>query len=193
MAYVDNDVYHFHWCLRFRRFLCRRQVPLFLGYYQSSQDPLSIEATGRDYVARNGSMLPLCSMLKVASRRRVSELSCALSIFNYASVDTCGGIPEAPGVISPQRMTGCCLINQRSVHSACTQQATAQHRANLLGSWDARPFPDSDANLVSNGVIVSAGLFSNSTPEVTIAVPVEEAPEVPLFYRWNSDTCFPTR
>ena len=116
-----------------------------------------------------------------------------LSIFNYASVDNCGGIPEAPGVISPQRMTGCCLINQRSVHSACTQQATAQHRANLLGSWDARPFPDSDANLVSNGVIVGAGLFSNSTPEVTIAVPVEEAPEVPLFYRWNSDTCFPTR
>ena len=78
VAYVDNDVYHFHWCLRFRRFLCRRQVPLFLGYYQSSQNPLSIEATCRDYVVRNGSMLPLCSMLKVASRRRVSALSCAL-------------------------------------------------------------------------------------------------------------------
>ena len=89
-----------------------------------------------------------------------------LSIFNYASVDNCGGIPEAPGAISPQRMTGCCLINQRSVHSACTQQATAQHRANLLGNWDARPFPDSEANLVSNGVIVSACLLSNSTPEV---------------------------
>ena len=116
-----------------------------------------------------------------------------LSIFNYASVDNCGGIPGAPGVISPQRMTGICLINQRSVHSACLQQATAQHRANLLGSWDARPFQDSDANLVSSGVIVSAGLFSNSTPEVTIAVSVEEAPEVALFYRWDSGTCFPTR
>ena len=40
---------------------------------------------------------------------------------------------------------------------------------------------------------VSAGLFSNSTPEFTIAVPVEEAPEVALFYRWDSGTCFPTR
>ena len=88
-------------------------------------------------------------------------------------------------------MTGCCLINQRSVHSACTQQATAQHRANLLGSWDARPFPDSDANLVSNGVIVSAGLFSNSTPEVTIAVPVEEAPEVPPFLQMEQRHMLP--
>ena len=189
MAYVDNDVYHFHWCLRVRRFLCRRQVPLFLGYYQSSQDPLSIEATCRDYV-----VCAACSKSPAGEGCQNSLVPFSLlSIFNYASVDNCGGIPEAPGVISPQRMTGCCLINQRSVHSACTQQATAQHRANLLGSWDARPFPDSDANLVSNGVIVSAGLFSNSTPEVTIAVPVEKAPEVPLFYRWNSDTCFPTR
>ena len=77
-----------------------------------------------------------------------------LSIFNYASFDNCGGIPGAPVVISLQRMTGICLINQRSVHSACYQQVTAQHRANLLGSWAARPFPDSDANLVSSGVIL---------------------------------------
>ena len=74
----------------------------------------------------------------------------------------------------------------------CSKRA-AQHKANLLGRWDDRPFPDSDANLVSSGVIVSAGVFSNSTPEVTIAVPVEEAPEVALFYRWDSGTCFPTR
>ena len=83
-----------------------------------------------------------------------------LSIFNYASFDNCRGIPGAPVVSSLQRMTGICLINQRSVHSACYQQATAQHRANLLVSWDARPFPDSDANLVSSGVIFSAALFS---------------------------------
>ena len=30
-------------------------------------------------------------------------------------------------------------INQRSVHRAWCQQATAQHRANFLVSWDARP------------------------------------------------------
>ena len=47
-----------------------------------------------------------------------------LSIFNYASFDNCGGIPGAPVVISLQRMTGICLINQRSVHSACYQQAS---------------------------------------------------------------------
>ena len=126
-----------------------------------------------------------------------------LSIFDYASVDNCVGIPGAPGVISPQRMTGICLINQRAVHSACLQQATAQHRANLLGRWDARPFLDSDANLVLSGVIVSAGVFSNSTPEVTIAIPVEEAPEVALFYRhplkawsldeWGMPICFNRR
>ena len=61
-----------------------------------------------------------------------------LSILNYASFDNCCGIPWAPVVISLPRMTRVCLINQRSVHSACYQQATAQHRANLLVSWDAR-------------------------------------------------------
>ena len=96
-----------------------------------------------------------------------------LSIFNYASFDNCGGIPGAPVVISLQRMTGICLINQRSVHSACYQQVTAQHRANLLGSWDARPFPDSDANLVSSGVILVPPF--STIVHLTIAVPVEEA------------------
>ena len=116
-----------------------------------------------------------------------------LSIFNYASFDNCCGIPWAPVVISLPRMTGICLINQRSVHSAGYQQATAQHRANLLVSWDARPFPGSDANLVSSGVIFSAALLSNSTPSFTIAVAVEEASVVAFFYRWDSGTCLLTR
>ena len=165
MAYVDNDAHHFHWCLRFPRFLCRRQVPLFLRLLLKLTGPSQHRGDLLDYVARDGSMLPLCSMLKV--EKGVRTLLCLfslLSIFNYASFDNCGGIPGAPVVISPQRMTGICIINQRSVHSACYQQATAQHRANLLVSWDARPFPDSDANLVSSGVIFSAALFSNSTP-----------------------------
>ena len=116
-------------------------------------------------------------------------LFCLLSIFNYASVDNCVGIPGAPGVISPQRVTGICLINRPQCLFAASDGAAQGKSPRAL---DARPFPDSDANLVSSGVIVSAGVFSNSTPEVTIAVPVEEAPET-LFYRWDSDTCFPTR
>ena len=90
-----------------------------------------------------------------------------LSIFNYASFDNCCGIPWAPVVISLPRITGICLINQRSVHSACYQQATAQHRANLLVSWDARPFPDSDANLVSR----ASYLVPPSSPIVHLNLP----------------------
>ena len=114
-----------------------------------------------------------------------------LSIFNYASFDNCGGIPGAPVVISLQRMTGICLINQRSVDSACYQQATAQHRANLLGSRDARPFPDSDANLVSSGVIFSAALFS--IVHLNLPSQYQASSVVAFFYRWDRDTCLPTR
>ena len=88
VAYVDNDAHHFHWRLRFPRFLCRRQVPSSLGSL-SSQDLLSIKATCQDYVARDGIMLPLCSMLKVSSRRRGSELSCASSVSSVSSTTGC--------------------------------------------------------------------------------------------------------
>ena len=55
------------------------------GLSLSSQDLLSSKATCRDYVARDGSMLPLCNMLKVSSRRRVSKLSCASSVSSVSS------------------------------------------------------------------------------------------------------------
>ena len=98
-----------------------------------------------------------------------------LSIFNYASIDNCGGIPWAAIAISLPSMTGICLINQRPVYRAHCQQATALRRANSLVSWDARLLPDIDANLVSSGVIPSAAFLSNSPSQFTIAVPVEEA------------------
>ena len=135
------------------------------GLSLSSQDLLSSKATCRDYVARDGSMLPLCNMLKVSSRRRVSKLSCASSVSSVSSTTHRSTTGHPMGTSSdfffennwnaasltsgPWTGAGHC-----SIHSACYQQATVQLRANLLMSWDARPFPDSDANLVSNGVSI---------------------------------------
>ena len=52
----------------------------------------ALRRTCRDNVARDGSMLPLCSMLKVSSRRRVSELSCASPVSSVSSTTHCSTI-----------------------------------------------------------------------------------------------------
>ena len=84
-------------------------------------------------------------------------------LFNFASFDNCGGIPRAPVTISFPRTTGtlphCRAVPEEgtgscSLRSACYQHAKAQLRAHFLMIWDARPFQDREANLVSNGVSI---------------------------------------
>ena len=80
------------------------------GLSLSSQDLLSIKATCRDYVARDGSMLPLLQHAQsLQQEKRVRALLCLFSLFslfNDASFDNCGGIPWAPVAISFSRTTG---------------------------------------------------------------------------------------
>ena len=155
MHTISIGAWGFHDSSAADRFHCSLAITKVHRFCSALRRLAGLCGTWREYVA---------AVQHAQSRQQekgVRTLLCLFSlcsIFNYASFDNCGGIPRAPVVISLPRMTGICLINQQSLnwrcsaHSACYQQATAQPRANLLMSWDARPFPDSDANLVSSAV-----------------------------------------